>query len=838
MHDYYGDENVLNTLTLKTEGTKSTVQVCARGFGIPIEDAQYMADLIPFERGANWSLKDCFNGNEEKGRLPQTEFINEVAKYPGLKETMLKIEGLISGRSIHASAAYVFDNGYLVQNSRMRAPNGTWITAFNMADSDYMGGLKIDCLTIQNLDKLHKAIDLLIEDKIIKGYGSIKKDYDAYLHPDVLDFNNYEMWNLLDNNKITDAFQFDTQMGKQVIIKTQPRSMMQLATANSLMRLMAQDGATESPMDTYKRYKENINLWYDEMKHYNLNDHEIEILKKHLGKLYGVADTQESIMMLSMDSKIAGFDVVLANKLRKAVAKKKAKLIDEIHHKFYTYGANIGTRKEMLDYVWNVEIKRQLGYSFSLNHVTPYTCICIQCMNLVERYGPIYWNCACLIVNSGSTDETDDTNADYTKIAKAMGNMQKQGIAISLPDINRSHYGFYPDAKNNKILYGLKPIQGVGSKIANIIVNKRPFKSAKDFYEKMQEFKSEAKENKFGDASMISLIKAGCFDELENRPRTEIMKDFIYQISSPITSLKMGNIEDLNKMGLLTEAQKKFELRLFRFKKYLFQKQFFVRQAGKSVSTAFYKLDRKFAEPYFYENFESEMNEGKDYEYTEDGFIAVKRGAIERVFDKLTENFKDEVLTNQEFLDKINQDRFNTLWQEKVPGTISQWEMDSLCVYYSGHELKDVNKEVYNIVNFDTLNPQPEISDHYIYRGQEKPRYKLSRIAGTVLGRDKNKHIVTLLTLDGVVDVKFYKGQFTFYDKQIAEMQDDGTKKVLEKSWFARGTKLLITGFRRDEQFVPKKYNDSIYRHSVQLIKNIDENGMLELQSERVGQED
>lgn len=838
MHDYYGDENVLNTLTLKTEGTKSTVQVCARGFGIPIEDAQYMADLIPFERGANWSLKDCFNGNEEKGRLPQTEFINEVAKYPGLKETMLKIEGLISGRSIHASAAYVFDNGYLVQNSRMRAPNGTWITAFNMADSDYMGGLKIDCLTIQNLDKLHKAIDLLIEDKIIKEYGSIKKDYDAYLHPDVLDFNNYEMWNLLDNNKITDAFQFDTQMGKQVIIKTQPRSMMQLATANSLMRLMAQDGATESPMDTYKRYKENINLWYDEMKHYNLNDHEIEILKKHLGKLYGVADTQESIMMLSMDSKIAGFDVVLANKLRKAVAKKKAKLIDEIHHKFYTYGANIGTRKEMLDYVWNVEIKRQLGYSFSLNHVTPYTCICIQCMNLVERYGPIYWNCACLIVNSGSTDETDDTNADYTKIAKAMGNMQKQGIAISLPDINRSHYGFYPDAKNNKILYGLKPIQGVGSKIANIIVNKRPFKSAKDFYEKMQEFKSEAKENKFGDASMISLIKAGCFDELENRPRTEIMKDFIYQISSPITSLKMGNIEDLNKMGLLTEAQKKFELRLFRFKKYLFQKQFFVRQAGKSVSTAFYKLDRKFAEPYFYENFESEMNEGKDYEYTEDGFIAVKRGAIERVFDKLTENFKDEVLTNQEFLDKINQDRFNTLWQEKVPGTISQWEMDSLCVYYSGHELKDVNKEVYNIVNFDTLNPQPEISDHYIYRGQEKPRYKLSRIAGTVLGRDKNKHIVTLLTLDGVVDVKFYKGQFTFYDKQIAEMQDDGTKKVLEKSWFARGTKLLITGFRRDEQFVPKKYNDSIYRHSVQLIKNIDENGMLELQSERVGQED
>lgn len=320
MHDYYGDENVLNTLTLKTEGTKSTVLVCAKGFGINNDDAQFLADLIPFERGSNWSLADCFLGNEEKGRAPQKEFINEVEKYPGLKETMLKIEGLISGRSIHASASYIFDAGYLVQNSKMRAPNGTWITAFNMEDSDYMGGLKIDTLTIQTLDMLHKAIDLLIEDGVLEDKGSIKSNYDAYLHPDVLEHNDYKMWNALDNNSILNAFQFDTPMGKQVITKTQPRSVFELSTANSLMRLMAQDGEPEAPMDTYRRYKDDITLWYKEMENAGLNEDEQEILKKHLGKLYGVADTQESIMQLSMDPKISGFDVVLANKLRKAIA--------------------------------------------------------------------------------------------------------------------------------------------------------------------------------------------------------------------------------------------------------------------------------------------------------------------------------------------------------------------------------------------------------------------------------------------------------------------------------------------------------------------------------------
>ena len=56
----------------------------------------------------------------------------------------------------------------------------------------------------------------------------------------------------------------------------------------------------------------------------------------------------------------------------------------------------------------------------------------------------------------------------------------------------------------------------------------------------------------------------------------------------------------------------------------------------------------------------------------------------------------------------------------------------------------------------------------------------------------------------------------------------------MEKSWFTRGTNLLVTGFRRDQQFVPRVYKDSVYNHSLQLISGIDENGMLELISDRI----
>ena len=34
MKKYFGENNVLNTLTLKTEGSKSCAQTCAKGMGL------------------------------------------------------------------------------------------------------------------------------------------------------------------------------------------------------------------------------------------------------------------------------------------------------------------------------------------------------------------------------------------------------------------------------------------------------------------------------------------------------------------------------------------------------------------------------------------------------------------------------------------------------------------------------------------------------------------------------------------------------------------------------------------------------------------------------------
>ena len=135
--------------------------------------------------------------------------------------------------------------------------------------------------------------------------------------------------------------------------------------------------------------------------------------------------------------------------------------------------------------------------------------------------------------------------------------------------------------------------------------------------------------------------------------------------------------------------------------------------------------------------------------------------------------------------------------------------MEALCFYYHDHELKNVNTSKYGIVDFNSLSPDPVVDRTFKRNGKDIPLFKLSRIAGTVISKNDARNSISLLTTTGVVTVKFTKDYFALFGRQISEPQPDGTKKVREKGWFVRGTKLLVTGFRRDDTFVSKNYKSN-----------------------------
>ena len=190
-----------------------------------------------------------------------------------------------------------------------------------------------------------------------------------------------------------------------------------------------------------------------------------------------------------------------------------------------------------------------------------------------------------------------------------------------------------------------------------------------------------------------------------------------------------------------------------------------------------------------------------------------------------------------EMLDKFNGELFKESWEKYATGNISSWEMEALCFYYHEHELEKVNNLKYGLIDFFSLKSEPEVDYFFKRNGKDIPIYTISRIAGTIISKNDTRSSITLLTTTGVVTVKFTKEYFAMFNRQMSEKQEDGTKKITEKGWFTRGTKVLVQGYRRDDMFIAKTYANTP-GHQLYKITEISPVGELVLQHERKGMED
>lgn len=847
LREYYGEDNVLNCLTYKTESLKSAILDAARGLGISSDEAQVLSGMVPISRGMVPSLRECLEGNEDKDMPPVPGFENALNQYEGLLETVKKIEGIVCGRGIHASALYVFNNGYVTQNSLSRAPNKTKITAFNMKDSDAMGAMKIDILSTDLQTKLMKCMELMLADGRIQWQGSLRATYNKYFHPEVLDYNNPQMWEDMWYGRINGLFQFDSQVGSVCIQRTKPTSVLELGACNAVMRLQPEHGK-ETPLDRYVRFKENIDEWYREMTAYGLTSEEQEILKKQLGGKYGNAPEQEDVMELVQIPEISGFSLLEANTLRKGISKKKKKVIAQMKERFF--GPQSKGRKQLLTWVWENCILPQCGYAFSVPHDLAYSIEAIQQANIYTHYHPLYWNCASLSVDAGVGEADfeefgDEENpldvlesyenpetvgigniTNYGKIAKALGKIQSQGIVVTLPDINKSRIDFYPDIEHNTIIYGLYAISGMNTDTISAIISNRPYTSLQDFLSRVE----------LTNIQMISLIKSGAFDALESKSRFQIMDQYLQFYANKKTdkkeSLTIANLPRAIELNVIPQKYDK-ELKMWYFKKWI-AAHFQEKQAdGKK----WYTLTEPDETTFFSQIIAPNLIAGKDYTLLPNGY-AIKCS----IFDKYYTNFISplkEWLGQQEaaqvFYDGETHEKMQEWYNKYCQGSLSTWEMNSLSYYYSGHELKGMNNTRYNVVNFNELplQPAPRKMQKNPNTGVEYAVYDTVRIAGTVLNADKAKHIVTLLTIYGVVDVKFYKMAFINYNKRITKMNEKGKKEVIEGSWFTRGNMLLIAGIRRDNMFHPRRDFAKGYKTTVELIQQVLPGGSLSLKSNR-----
>lgn len=331
---HYGEDCVINTATFKTESLKSAVKTACRGLGISSDEAQTLSSMVPISRGHVYTLQECEFGDEEHGYESQPTFIRELKSYEGLYDTVKQIEGLISGVSQHASAVYWCEGSFLNYCGVMRTPSGTRITCFDYRGVDACRGLKVDILFTEIQTKLMKCMELMLKAGVMQWQGSLRATYNKYLHPDVLQYDNPEIWNAMANGKVVNLFQFETPVGAACIRRARPQNVKQLAAANAVMRLMGKEGQ-ESPLDRFVRFRNNISEWHKEMDEYGLTKEEQEVLKEELADSFGVGPSQEEMMLLVQRPEIAGFTLAEAGKLRKGISKKRRKVIDEMKKRFF-----------------------------------------------------------------------------------------------------------------------------------------------------------------------------------------------------------------------------------------------------------------------------------------------------------------------------------------------------------------------------------------------------------------------------------------------------------------------------------------------------------------------
>ena len=79
---------------------------------------------------------------------------------------------------------------------------------------------------------------------------------------------------------VINTFQFEGAEGVKTAKLLKPQSILEMADANGLMRLMGEEGE-ERPIDKYYRYKNNISLWYKEMDDFGLTKTEQKVLEPY-----------------------------------------------------------------------------------------------------------------------------------------------------------------------------------------------------------------------------------------------------------------------------------------------------------------------------------------------------------------------------------------------------------------------------------------------------------------------------------------------------------------------------------------------------------------------------
>jgi DNA polymerase-3 subunit alpha len=487
----YGKEKVAHIITFGTMKAKMAIRDIARVEKVPLDVADKLAKLIPEGPGINF--EKAYNEVPElkKYRDNGDEMVRRTLKYAEV------LEGSVRQTGLHACGVIIGKDD-LLEHIPVCTSKDTdlRVTQYDGDHVESVGMLKMDFLGLKTLSIIKDAVE------------NIKESRGIEVDIENITLEDNETFELYSRGETTALFQFESPGMKKNLRTLKPNRFEDLIAMNALYR--------PGPMDYIpsfikrKHGKEKIEYDLPEMEEY-------------LKETYGITVYQEQVMLLSQ--KLANFSKGQADSLRKAMGKKKKKLMEELKEKFFAGCKENGYDLKIIEKIWN-DWESFAQYAFNKSHSTCYAYVSYQTAYLKAHY-PAEYMSAVLSRNT--------TNIE--KVTLFMDECRRMGIRVLGPDVNESKLKFNVNDEGN-IRFGLSAIKGVGESAAEKIIEERTkngnYRDIYDFIERVDLHSVNKK-------SIESLAMAGAFDNLGNINRSQYFAENGKEITFIETLVRYGS---------------------------------------------------------------------------------------------------------------------------------------------------------------------------------------------------------------------------------------------------------------------------------------------------------
>ncbi len=462
----YGREQVAQIITFNTMAAKAAIKDCGRAMDMPYGDVDRIAKLVPATVGM--TLDQALEDVPDLKKAYEND-----AQIKELIDTAKKLEGLVRGAGVHASAVVIAPRPLTELVPVNRTKNDEIVTAYDMKAVEKMGLLKMDFLGLTTLTVIDDCL------KLIERSRGEKLDIEAIPQDDEETFRR-----VFHTALTSGVFQFESGGMRDILRRYKPDTVEELTALNALYR--------PGPMAMIDDFIER--KWGRRKVEYLLPELE-GILKDSLG----VIVYQEQVMQIA--NVLASYSLGEADLLRRAMGKKSKEGMAEQRDRFLSGVAALGHAKNTAVEIFD-QMEKFSGYGFNKSHSAAYALVAYQTAYLKTHY-PVEFMAALL------TSETSKPE----NVVKYIGECREMGIAVEPPDVQVSGAQFTPHGE--AIRFGLAAVKNVGGNAIESILKARA--EAGGRFTSFWEFCEKVDLRVMNKRVIESLIKAGALDSLGKR---------------------------------------------------------------------------------------------------------------------------------------------------------------------------------------------------------------------------------------------------------------------------------------------------------------------------------